>query len=470
MARKRQKKKHEMDKRLVAIALSDKLSPGDKRALAEALLHSPEPAWAGQSFTPPGTILDEVVKRFEKYTEFPLELPFLITLLLVATVMLQKNITFRRKGRVHELAIWLVLLASSGAGKSFCAEEILKTLIKALSELGLGSEFFAKAIKDIIWNAGGCKSTAQWMVEWAGETIYNKNGDIIDETPSHNRSLALVDEVAFVFRDIKDPKHSLFGMYRNFLLAYAHEEIMHKTRSGGKLIVPKPAINFLGLGTPKTFLKQISEEDIENGFFWRWGIVIASEPRDMYGKCDYPEDMLDGIDELWKNLILSIKHQQYVASPEAIAYCEEIFNAMVVKSRGNEYIPRTFVRRVAWLLHKLAAVFHIVLGHGEEQYVGAPPYQWAERLLVVFTESVSVSLREVFEPESLRMLERIAGLVERRSAKGLATNARDAMRNIDGLNGKDAQLYLTLAKMPIDSPINLPKTQTGQGFPVGFTG
>ena len=303
---------------------------------------------------------------------------------LTAGILVKDEIVLNLDGRIIEPTIWINLLCESGACKSFTLREIKTSLQDGITNLD--KQWTAD---DLIW-IPGAQSTAAFMSEWAG---IEKDGKIVEK--SRNRSIMVVDEATDFFRAIKNHKSHLAGMYRHFLTAYGHDSIEHKTVGRGSLHIQHPVICFLGLATPGRFIEQITEEDIEGGFYYRWCNKIDDEEKRPMPPI-YPSDLLAGIADGWKALIKSICHREYIVSPEAIEHFKKAFDELAAQE--SDTLPRPYIRRMTWRLHTLALIYHIFLGRGEQRKIGTEPYEWAWRLLYRFTDTASRIIRDKMHP------------------------------------------------------------------------
>ena len=440
--KKRKQQKHQMDARLRTVLDSKLIDQGEKQAVAQLLLMDSEPKpWDGQRYTPPGSIVEKIVARLARYTEAPLELAFAMTLQFIAAMLIRMGILIDVQGNMVELTVWLVVLAESGAGKTLLEDNIRKSLQRALA--GLDEKIKPE---ELLWDLAA-KSTSQWMFEWAGGEIKDAKGEVVGVEPSRNRTTIIMDEATDFFKNLKNPKGHLHDMYKNLLDAYSHRKIAHNTRGGGKLEVEHPVVGFLGMATPGRFCEQISEQDIEGGFFWRFALLLAGEKRSLFGKAIFPGDMMDGIEDAWTDLLKSISHETYVVSAKALEKFRSMFDTLVVQSERDNAFPSAYVRRVSWLVHRLALLYHLLLGKGGVQEIDVEDYDWAERLLAEFNRSTSWVLKQTFSSESVKMLRQVEELIVTRRAKGKSTTERDAINCIRGLCTRDARDYLRLANM-----------------------
>lgn len=436
MATKRQKKKMSKKRDMIlSILYNPDVEQTEKDVIMSLITHKPDNTWSGQAYTPPGTILDKIVRRFERDTDVDLSLPFFITMQLIAGILIKRGVTVSVEGNDTEPAIWVNLLCDSGSCKTFCLGKIKKSLKQGLENAG-GIQLDALSADDLIWEPAAV-SVAQFMREWAG--FEDDKGREIEKC--HNRSIMVVDEATDFFESIKNPKGNLYAMYKNFLMAYSHETISYNTASNGKIEIEKPVICFLGLATPGRFIDNISEADIEGGFYYRFGIIVSNEQRPMVGHAIYPNAILDGIDKEWKHLVQSISHRQYIVSDKAIQYFKDSFDA----AAENTNFPRAFIRRMSWMKHKFALIYHLVTGHGNEKEIGDESYMWADRLMSVFSTTAAGIIHEKMDAESVQMLKTVERLIERRAENGKETTARDIVMSTK-IPTKEAELYLRIAK------------------------
>lgn len=433
MATKRQKKKAAKKRDMILeIFEKENVSKDIKDEIAELIKCKQSLAWSGYAFTPPGSLFEEIVKRFEKDTDLDLALPFFISLSMLATILIKRNIKIEISGRETEPTIWLQLLCDSGSGKTFCLNEIKKSIGHALDQKGIKLDNKEKFEDSLLWEPNAV-STAQFMHEWAGRV--DKDGNTIEI--EHNRRLMLVDEASDFFEQLKNKKGLLYPMYRNILAAYSHEKIEYATASNGKITVEKPVVNFLGLATPERFIEGISQNDIEGGFYYRFAMLISAEQRSMEGHAIYPFGILDGVEEKWKEILASIVHQTYVVSDSAIKYFCEKFDE---EARNNSNMPRAYIRRMSWLTHKIAFVYHLVLGYGSCKEIGVESYRWAERLIAAFQNTAAEIIHRKMNTESVQTIQDVQRLINRRKEKGLETTPRDIVLGTK-IATKEAELY-----------------------------
>ena len=84
--------------------------------------------WRGMIAVPPGGLADRIIGEFRTKTNIPLEIPFFTLLSLVSGYLLKKNVVLRSNLGEIRPDIWSVILASSGAGKTYTQKSIINGL------------------------------------------------------------------------------------------------------------------------------------------------------------------------------------------------------------------------------------------------------------------------------------------------------------------------------------------------------
>jgi hypothetical protein len=109
-----------------------------------------EKHWLGVFALPPASLAECVVREFQKKTDIPLELPFFTVLHWVAAYLLRHDISLRLPSGTIKTDLWTVLLASSGAGKTWTQKTVSKSLgLTDLEFRGTGIASSAKFIQEL---------------------------------------------------------------------------------------------------------------------------------------------------------------------------------------------------------------------------------------------------------------------------------------------------------------------------------
>ena len=121
-------------------------SSSENRRVAKSLLMYPikKQEWDGYSLIPPGSVLDNVVRKFERRTDIALELPFILTMQLLLTHLVRRNIRVKITSieKPLECDIFIIAVADSCSGKTFTKDIILN----AMGDAGR---------HDLVWDFGG---------------------------------------------------------------------------------------------------------------------------------------------------------------------------------------------------------------------------------------------------------------------------------------------------------------------------
>jgi len=80
--------------------------------------------WRGLVATPPGSFLENVIKCFYDKTDIPLEIPFFTALHYLSAYLLKSGVYIDFDGQKIKPDLWSVILAQSGAGKTFASKAI----------------------------------------------------------------------------------------------------------------------------------------------------------------------------------------------------------------------------------------------------------------------------------------------------------------------------------------------------------
>lgn len=417
-----------------------------RACLAQALNLKQTPhGWDGYKYCPAGSVIDEIVSRFERYCTAPLELPFLMTMTLFSAILIRKNVVLNLDGNKVRMDIWVTALGESGACKSFS----LKKIAAVLKEGGFN--------QDLIWEPSAISHLVM-MQELAG--TLDRHGNVVE--PSKNMSVLTIDEATDFFLSLKDPRHPLHGMYQVFLKIFSNDKVGYKSKAAGNIEIDDPIISMLCLATPKRFIEQISESDMEGGFFYRWCHMICSAPLAMTKKEIFPSTMLNGIAEKVKLLINSIEHQEYVLEGDARRYFSEIYERIVAPTDAREKgaMPQSYIRRSMWVIHKFALLYHLFLGKGAEKQICVEAYHWAERLTDAFQATAAQIILEKTGTEEQCILRRVDELVKKRRVEGKDTTPRDLVNNLR-IKTAEARMYLEFANMAADMTSRVSQGKNG---------
>ena len=364
--------------------------------------------WRGLVAMPPGSLVESVVREFRDKTDIPLELPFFTVLHWVSAYLLRNNIGLNvGEGQIVKPDIWTVLLASSGAGKTWTQKAISKAL----------------GLVDLEFKGGGCASAAAFL-------------DLLEK---NNKGIWVRDEFGQFLKALSNQSH--MEEIKDYLLRIHDNEDIERTTKKYSCRVEEAALTILGFTVWETFPRQVSAEDMIDGFAQRFSYIVA-EKDPARPMIDFPIYHIKS--ELWKakwdSLIEKIAHTEYVASEEAMDGYKQAFAMMY-----SAAVPESFYRRLLWRAHKYALVYHIMTGKGGQKEITPTDYGWAGRVLTLHVHDAM----KLLEAHGLSDLEKLLRKAEEQRARFLSEGrkfgARECIQQVYGIkNANEARAILSL--------------------------
>lgn len=338
---------------------------------------------AVEAVTPPGSFLDVVIGQVRQETDLPPEIALAVVMSQVAAALTQAGTTvsWPDDHRPVEMAMWMLVLAPSGAGKT-----LLRNLIGDSLELGLkelpepGS---ARAFLDALRDRDG---TALWVR----------------------------DEYGQLMRQIADG--GPLGPLRDYMLrAYDHGPIEITTRKDGLVKIDKPLLSIFGSTVDSTWSRCIDPAMLADGLLARHLFVVAerrplSVPR-------YPlQDMRDAINQAAIPLRarLATEPIHYVITAHAASVYDGMWRELV--GHLGDAIDPSYFRRVTWNAGRYAVIYHILLGKTGTE-IGIDAMRWAWRMVQLHLQYA----REVLALSDAGVasrLDKILTWVEKEAAQG----------------------------------------------------
>lgn len=392
----------------------------EKSRTARFLLQIQPQAWGGYQHVPPGSILETIIREFEKKSHVPLEIPLFVTLELLATILLQKKVRVRIKGVDSPIdpMLWIFLLADSGSMKSMTFREILKWS-------GFNND-------ELIWNLNAIAGPAAFIKELAGSEE-TEDGPAV---PSKDRHLAIVEEAGEFRKKMTGAQGPLAELVSMFLMLYDHDEIRRTTKRDS-IGIKDPVINLLGFSVPEPFVDGITAEEMLSGFMQRHSIIFA-EPSN---RKRHPIIQLNlaRTGKEWKKLLTSIIHQEYHVGATAVKAFGKAYHRLI--GEFGQKVPDSFSLRIMWTCHTYALLYHLLLGNGASEEISTQAYGYAERMtrraLVDMTKAFSLTLHS----ETYKKIMKAEVLRERQGGK---ITARDIYRNFRNINLREAEHILKI--------------------------
>ncbi len=404
-----QRAKGETTKQLqLELLLKSVTKSPDARDTVKAMLaaHRTPHVWRGIVATPPGTLLETVIRAFQLRTDFPLEIPFFATLHFVAAWLLRRGVVVEFAGRDLRPDLWTVILAPSGAGKTWVTN-FLEPI------LGIEADFPEPA------------SAAKFVADLA----------------VHNHGLWIRDEFAQLLRGIEQQPH--LAELRDYLLrVYDGRQVSRRTKAD-EIVVDDPALVILGLTVLEAFGQHVTPESMVDGFAQRFGFVIARRDLNRDPR-DFPIYDLRGEDErirkAWKRVSASTANR-FVVSADGEAAFRDAFSALMPSA---DEVPLSFYRRILFRAVRYALLYHILLGRPGAD-VDAEDMGWAARVCWLHLQDAAELIADHGLPDLERVLRAAEGVRSRISANGEQLTVRRLIQGVHGIrSAAEARAVLSL--------------------------
>ena len=355
--------------------------------------------WRGMLAVPPNSLIESVVGQFRAKSNIPLEIPFFTLLSIISGFLVRRNVVVETDALGPILPdIWTVVLASSGAGKTYTENKITKGLSTALSEI----EF----------NGTGIVSGAAFVAA-------------LEKQP---RGLWVRDEFAQFLKAIEQQQGPMSEMKDYMLRLYDNATISRETKQE-TITVEKPALTILGLTVLETFSQHVTMESMLDGFSQRFGYVIAKADPDRPWR-DYPLWRVDssGWDSRWHEIEASVQPKYFVNDELMMQAFAASFQCLY-----NSHIPESFFRRLMWRATKLALVYHVMSGDASP-WLTATDFGWAARALSIHLDDAAWLIGDHNMSPFQRLLQSaetvIANIWEK---EGRQATARDLIRGCSAI-------------------------------------
>ena len=395
---KRGRPKKEERRALPLIEFLDNLPPGTNfmENLKDILrLKGEKDAWKGLMATPPGSLLETVIGAFQRRTDIPLEIPFFTTLSYVSAYLLNQGIQIEIGGRLLPPTLWTVILAPSGAGKTFASS----------------------TIKEAIQRTSGLEDTPSFR----SFTTPASAAKFVQELSETNNSLWIKDEFGQYLRSIDQQPH--MAEIKEILLdTYGHSTVTRSTKKE-QYVIERPALSILGLTVDSTFRDQVGIESMVDGFGQRFNYVNApSDPQRRME--DFPlyemGHEIPIISEAWKRLGNVALNPCYKMGPNGM---EAFKHSFYLLRKDNEDLDASFFRRAMFTAVRYGLIYHILLGK-ETDEIDAEDMAWAGRLVAMHMQETRVILSDYGMSELENLVLRAEELREKALGQGVEFTPR----------------------------------------------
>lgn len=392
----------------------------DKKAYIEeikAYLHFEKPNednWRGIIAVPPGSGLDHVIEAFKISTDVPLELPLFTYLHHVSGYLLKQGVTYGSAslGSGHIPFIWNIVLADSGAGKTFTVDKIAKySAVKSnFPEVASGAKFFEE-VKDKLENDG--------FVLW------------------------FLDECAQFLKGCQQIGHPLFEVKNYLLKIYSQGLITRSTKKAGNLEIDKPVMSILGMNTIESFLKCIDEESMTDGFCQRFGYVIGKfdperQPVDfpIYDSKEMDTDLSKSFTDIDQ---LDLTGAEFVFKDDA-----ELLFRLGFQKLFTGKVPVSFYRRNLFRSFSYAVIYHVLLGKTSKE-IDTEDMAWGLRVTELHLNDMITILKKDGLNDVQKKVKQAKEMAKRLEVKGRKIRPSDLAKNYRDLDTEQATVILKMA-------------------------
>lgn len=384
--------------------------------------------WRGMFAVPAGTLLDDVIEQFRSRTNIPLEVPFVTFLHYLAAWLLAQDVRVevtnlndpQAAARTIGMDFWTVVLAASGAGKTWTQRELAS---------GLG---------EVAPRIGGAVSAAAFI-------------DELDQAP---RALWIRDEFLQLLKAIEKPGNPMEEV-KDYLLRIYDNEPIQRTTKKYDIRIDEPALSILGFNVDATFVNGMTPESLVDGFAQRFGYIFAqADPGRPWQK--YPIWSVNNTAwrEKWTRMTAGIL-PRYRADESAVGTFNEMFTSLA----GD--VEESYFRRVLWRAHKYALLYHIICERGGEEVLTQTDYAWAHRLISMQLADAAKLISATSSSDLGKLVDKAEALRDKYAAQGKTITARALVQNVRGIrNAAEAKFVMdVLAVATVKTSVATPKKE-----------
>lgn len=362
--------------------------------------------WRGAFAVPPGSLLDDIITQFQANTNIPLEIPFTTFLHYLGAWLLQRDVRVTvgegEYSRAVLMDFWTVVLAASGAGKTWTQKELAT---------GLG---------EVAPRIGSSVSAAAFVEE-------------LEHSP---KALWIRDEFLQLLKQIEQPG-SPMAEVKDYLLRIHDNENIRRTTKKYDIDIHEPALSILGFNVDATFINGMSVESLVDGFAQRFSYVFAGkDPARPFQNYAFWTLNASSWAEKWNRMTGKIL-DRYTSGGV------ELFSKRFKDLAGDD-VEESYYRRVLWRAHKYALLYHIICGRGDNPNLDEADYGWAYRLIAMQLSDAGRLIQECSSSDIGKLVDKAENLQRKwhKSGKGEVT-PRDLVLYVRGIrNVAEARFVL----------------------------
>lgn len=384
---------------LVAVSKQNQDIQQTIRALLSIKPEADSTQWRGLIAVPPGSQFERFLGAFRRETNIPLEIPFFCFLHFICGWLLQHKVKIQGAGMECYPDIWTIVLAPSGAGKTLTHDTIAK--------------------------ASPVKSTIPEPVSEAA---------FFSDLAQNNFGLWFVDEIAQLLKEIDTKGTPLSKVKSHLLKAYSYSSITRSTKTEGTAEIEEPCLGILGLNTPESFRKAMSDESLTDGFAQRFCYVYAERDPERSAR-DYPLFNLEMLTKYAKYAFDEVTakppHPIYKLGKEATVAFRESFSMLF-----TEHIPESFFRRILHRGIKYSLYYHLILAKDSDE-LDTEDIAWGARLAGLHLADVKKLLHAPNLAGIGRLVENARKHRDKLRAQGVELTPRLLRQKVHGITDNE---------------------------------
>ena len=302
-------------------------------------------------YCPSGTIVEDLVRLTAKYTDIYPSITLAASFVLLGAKFTQMGFEVNIGSQTIKPNLWILTLASSGAGKSFILDHVC---LKSMSDIETLPE----------------TSTAAGYVS------------LMYSNPQKRCGVLIRDEIGQLFKMMKKDSHLELKDF--FLRAYNGTPLERNTKKEGLIRIEDVYISIYGNTVLETFAKSLNEEDLLDGFLQRFMIHIPFEERKkIVPLYMIPQEELSYIKQKYKLLVDELskfENKSYTLSQHAI----DLYQKWFIENFNRDI--ESYYRRYFFNAVKLSLIITL-LNSNQSGIIGLQEMGLALRLITRFLNS-----------------------------------------------------------------------------------
>lgn len=393
-------RRKEQQKQLTTEALTVAgASDEHRRAVLAMLAAHAMPSWRTENIVPAGSFLETVAVAFEEGTDIPTEIPVFVALNMVAAHCLAKGVKIKidECQSIHP-TIWTVILADSGAGKTWTIKQLTKATNAKLPKFP------------------GANSAAKY----------------VEMLEQHNGSVWFKDEFGKFMRSMSE-QTSMAELKDYLLFTYDGEAVSRYTVGRPDIVVEDPALCICGFSVTDTWLDELPAGSLLDGLAQRFNTIVA-KPNDRVMGFYSISSAAEALRHDWTALADAELHSEYVLTEGA----RQTFDDLFVKAQNDTgiRIPKSFRRRIQFSALRYALIYHLLLGK-RSRNLDADDVMWAWQPCKRHLADAAWLLGEQNLSHLQAQMFAVEKLVKKARAEGRVPKAREIVANVHSIKRAD---------------------------------